>query len=374
MRINFLNHRTTETLRKTILSVLVSPWFSRLLLWITPLIFLGVFFFRPLSKILILAFNTSAITKANFQLILPTVSFTFYQATLSTILTFVLGLPSAVLSSRFNFRGKSLLRALTAVPFMLPTVVVASSFNALFGSHSLFSFIPSALLRVGFPLSSDFTTSKTFYFLLILLAHIFYNTTIVIRIVGNALSHLDPKLEGAARSLGADTFHVWKNIPLPLLRPSLLAAALLVFLFDFTSFGVILLLGGTNFSTLEVEIYIRVLRLPNLSLAAFLSVIQLVFTLIFSIFYARVINQSTTPTAPRFSTSRPPISAHEKTLVLSFIILLLAFFLLPLASLPVRSLTRLEADRGQRAEVQCGFTADYYKELFINRRGSLFYV
>ncbi len=43
-------------------------------------------------------------------------------------------------------------------------------------------------------------------------------------------------------------------------------------------------------------------------------------------------------------------------------------------SLPIRSLTRLEADRGQRGEVQYGFTTDYYNELFINRRGSLFYV
>lgn len=40
----------------------------------------------------------------------------------------------------------------------------------------------------------------------------------------------------------------------------------------------------------------------------------------------------------------------------------------------MRSVTRLEADRGQRGEVQYGLTGDYYKELFINRRGSLFYV
>ena len=140
MQTNFLNHGDTETLRKTILRGFASPWFFRILLWITPLLFLGAFFFHPLSKILILAFNTSALTKTNFQLILSTLSFTFYQAALSTILTFVLGIPSAILFSRFNFRGKSLLRALTAVPFMLPTVVVASSFNALFGNHGLFSF------------------------------------------------------------------------------------------------------------------------------------------------------------------------------------------------------------------------------------------
>ena len=67
---------------------------------------------------------------------------------------------------------------------------------------------------------------------------------------------------------------------LPLIRPSLLASSVLVFLFDFTSFGVILLLGGSRFSTLEVEIYLRVLKLPDLPLAALLSVIQLICTLL----------------------------------------------------------------------------------------------
>jgi thiamine transport system permease protein len=366
MQNKILNHGSMETLRKKFLRTLVSPWFSRSLLWFAPILFLLAFFFKPLARIITLAFNISSLTTANFQLILSTLGFTFYQAILSTILTFILGIPSAILFSRFDFRGKPLLRALTAVPFMLPTVVVASCFNALFGNHGLFSFI--------FPFPPEFATSKTFYFLLILLAHIFYNTTIVIHIVGNALSRLDPKLEAAARSLGADTFHVWKNVTLPLLRPSLLAAALLVFMFDFTSFGVILLLGGSNFSTLEVEIYLRVLKLPNLPLAALLSIVQLIFTLIFSILYTRTINQVATQTAPRFSVSCQPKTINEKTFTIVLAFLLFSFFFLPLASLPIRSLTRLEADRGQRGEVQYGFTTDYYKELFINRRGSLFYV
>jgi len=364
MQNKILNHGDTDILRNKILRVFVSPWFLRSLLWLAPILFLLAYFFLPLSKILILVFKASAFTKQNFQLILSTLSFTFYQATLSTILTFILGIPSAILFSRFNFRGKPLLRALTAVPFMLPTVVVASSFNALFGNHGLFSFL--------FPLS--FSSSPTFHFLLILLAHIFYNTTIVIRIIGNALSRLDPKLEAAARSLGADTFRVWKNITLPLLRPSLLAAALLVFMFDFTSFGVILLLGGSSFSTLEVEIYLRVLKLPNLPLAALLSIVQLIFTLIFSILYTRTINQVTTQITPRFSLARKPKTTRERAFVFTFYLLLITFFALPLISLPIRSLTRLEADRGQRGEIQYGFTTDYYKELFINRRGSLFYV
>jgi thiamine transport system permease protein len=209
-----------------------------------------------------------------------------------------------------------------------------------------------------------------------LLAHIFYNTTIIIRVVGNTLSSLDPRLEQTARSLGADSFHVWWNVILPVIRPSILAASLLVFLFDFTSFGVILLLGGSQFSTLEVEIYLRVLKLPNLPLAALLSVIQLICTILVSILYTRVLTHSTTQTAPRSGSAnlRKPQTLRERIFVASFILLLSSFFILPLASLPIRSLFRLEADRGQRGEVQYGFTTDYYTELFVNRRGSVFYV
>ena len=347
----------------------------RVYLWLPTLLFLFIFFFFPLFKILALTFNLQTLTDLNNLLIARnSLLFTFYQATLSTLLTFALGLPAAILFSKFNFHGKSLLRALTAVPFMLPTVVVAAAFNSLFNQHGFFFLLSSflcpsdncSLITASLPPPSPF--------ILILIAHTFYNTSIVIRIVGNAISRLDPKLESSARSLGADTFHVWKDVILPILRPSLLAAALLVFMFDFTSFGVILLLGGSQFATLEVEIYIRALQLPNLNLAALLSVIQLIFTLIFSILYSRTINQVSTQTAPRFSQARQPKTIRERLFVLTVYCSLFTFFLLPLLSLPIRSLTRLEADRGQRDEVQYGFTTDYYEELFINRRGSLFYV
>lgn len=341
----------------------------RLFLWLPAFLFLLVFFFYPLLKILNLTLDFSTLTdENNLRITYRALRFTFYQATLSTVLTFILGIPSAILFSKFDFQGKSLLRAITAVPFMLPTVVVAAAFNALLGSRGLFSFL--------FPLSSFFENLQpsTFNFILILLAHVFYNTTIVIRIVGNAISQLDSRLESSARVLGAASFRTWRYITLPLLRPALLASALLVFIFNFTSFGVILLLGGSNFSTLEVEIYIRTLQLPNLNLAAMLSIIQLFFTLIFSILYTRTINQVSTQINPQFAQAQKPKTFKEKFFVTTLCLLLSAFFILPLLSLPIRSLTRLEADRGQRNEIQYGFTTSYYEELFINRRNSLFYV
>lgn len=339
--------------------------FSRVLLWLLPLSFLIIAFFYPLCRILALTLDFNTLTSNNLLLAFRVLIFTFYQAALSTLLTLLLGLPSAYLFARYDFRGKSLLRALTAVPFMLPTVVVAAGFSALLG--------PRGLIHTLFPLSS-FPFIGTLW--AILIAHVFYNTTIIVRVVGNALSSLDPKLEAAARSLGADSFHVWWDVILPLLRAPLLASLLLVFLFDFTSFGVILLLGGSQFATLEVEIYLRVLKLPNLSLAALLSVIQLLCTLIISLVYSRVITRSTVQTAPRSAQAnlRRPKTLRERIFIISLALLLASFFLLPLSSLPLRSLFRLEADRGQRGEIQYGFTTDYYTELFINRRGSVFYV
>jgi thiamine transport system permease protein len=360
-----ISHGDTEIQRFSSNNPASSRLKDRFFLWLFPLTFLTIFFFFPLSRIFALTLNTSALTFEDLRIAYSALSFTFYQATLSTLLTLLLGLPSAYLFARYEFRGKSLLHALTAVPFMLPTVVVAAGFNALLGPRGL---IPSLFPLFSFNFIGTLTA--------ILIAHVFYNTTIIIRVVGNGLSSLDPKLEQAARSLGADSRKVWWNIILPLLRPSLLASSLLVFLFDFTSFGVILLLGGPKFSTLEVEIYLRVLKLPDLPLAALLSVIQLICTLIFSILYSRIVTRTTVQTTPRSAGSniRKPKTIRERIFITAFIFLLFSFFLLPLSALPFRSLFRLEADRGQRGEIQYGLTTDYYTELFVNRRGSVFYV
>jgi thiamine transport system permease protein len=351
-----------------------SSWVRPLLPWLGASIFLGLFFFYPLARILWLGLNPAALNTLNLaslQLAVHSLGFTFYQAALSTLLTLVLGLPAAVLFARNDFHGKSLLRVLTAIPFMLPTVVVAAGFNALLGPSG---WVNLGLMHLFHLQSAPISVVGTLG--VILLAHVFYNTTIVIRLVGNALSHLDPLLEQAARTLGADPPRVLTRLTLPLLRPSILAASVLVFIFDFTSFGVILLLGGPGFSTLEVEIYKQAVQIFNLPLAGLLSLIQLLCTLAFSILYSRIVRRNVVATAPRPAESNlhKARAFRQKLFLAGMVALLLGLFLLPLLSLPLASVTRLQADLGARGPIQYGITTDYYTELFNNRSNSIFYV
>jgi thiamine transport system permease protein len=237
----------------------------RFLYWAAPSLFLILFFFYPLVRVLWLSFGSDYDTLSALAALpqfLNTILFTFYQAGLSTLLTLLVGLPIAYLFSHFDFRGKPFLRAITAVPFMLPTVVVAAGFTALLGPRGWINLALMDIFNLSSPPISFVGTLTA-----ILIAHVFYNTTIVIRLVGNSWAQLDPRLAHAARVLGADSTSVLREITLPLLRPSLMAAILLVFLFDFTSFGVVLLLGGGQFRTLQWKLH-RATRFLNLPAAA----------------------------------------------------------------------------------------------------------
>ncbi len=347
---------------------------SLLVLWALPLVYLAVFFFLPLAVIFRLAGEAAlrqGISSLAVGQIWRPLSFTIFQAVLSTFLTLLFGLPAAYVFARFSFPGKNLLRVVTTLPFILPTVVVAASFNALVGPNGWLNLLLMRLFSLQTPPIQLLNTLGA-----ILLAHVFYNTTILIRVVGSAWEQLNPRLEEAARSLGASSWQTLIEVTLPLLRPALLSALLLVFMFDFTSFGVILLLGGPRYATIEVEIYIQALQLLNLPLAGLLSAIQMAFTLILAIFYSRIVGQRNIPLLPRVRGEglRRARRWTDKLLVWGMLTLLVLLLVTPLAALGLRSVTRLEPNRGERSGFAPGLTLQYYQELFINRRESIFYV
>ncbi len=347
------------------------------LAWALPVLFLGLFYFYPLGRIVLFALErlirdgVDPFQTLSFAAFWRVFSFTVYQATLSTLLTVILGLPAAYLFARYEFRGKSLLRSLSTIPFVLPTLVVAASFNALFGQRGWANLAAVNLLGFREP---PFTLTNSLT--AIVIAHIFYNLTIVLRLVGDYWSRLDPRLTQAARSLGATPWQAFWKVTFPLLLPAILAASLLVFIFDFTSFGVILILGGPRYATLEVEIYYQMTALFNFPTAVLLSLIQLGCTLGLTVFYNRLSERVTRPLplARQARVQSRLIKLSQKVLASLIISFLILFQVLPLVTLVGRSLIYAGWERGERGFESPRFSVAAYQEIFINRRASLFYI
>jgi thiamine transport system permease protein len=337
----------------------------RTLLYLLPLVFLGLFYFYPLSAVVTESFApggkldltpfASLWREPYFGRVLW---FTTWQAILSTLLTLALGMPAAFVFARYTFPGKTLLRALTTIPFVLPAMVVAAAFTALLGPRG---WLNTQLMQWFDLARAPIRFQQSIW--LILLAHAFYNTAVVVRIVGGFWSNLDPRLSEAARVLGGNRLRVFREVTLPLLVPSVTAAGLLIFLFCFTSFGVIMILGGPRFATLEVEIYRLGVTLFQLPEAAAISLVQIALTFIVMAVYSRAQARASLPLnlRPAESTAMRPVHRWQVIFVSLTSLGLIAFLVFPLLALATRSLAP-------------GDPLRYYRELFVNRTGSIFYV
>jgi thiamine transport system permease protein len=183
------------------------------------------------------------------------------QALLSVSLSLLIGIPIAQVLFVYQFPGRGLMLALVTVPFVLPTVVVALGFRSLFGNA-----IPNGLL-------------------LVVLAHAYINIAVVIRLVGAQWSTLDQRMEVTASTLGASPLRVFVSVTLPALRNSIVLAASVVFIFCFSSLGIVVVLGdGSGTRTLE-QVLLRstsvLLDFPTALAAALLqlTIVSLVFVI-----------------------------------------------------------------------------------------------
>ncbi|MEU9469854.1 iron ABC transporter permease [Streptomyces avermitilis] len=305
---------------------------ARLGLMALPVAFFGVFFAYPVAAIVARGLQPDGawqfgrigdvLAQSGIRHVLW---FTTWQALASTALTLLIALPGAYVFARFDFRGKQVLRAVVTVPFVLPTVVVGTAFLALVGRGGLLDELWGVRL--------DTTVWA------ILLAHVFFNYAVVVRTVGGLWAQLDPRQEEAARMLGASRFAAWRKVTLPALAPAVAAAALMVFLFTFTSFGVVRILGGPTFSTLEVEIYRQTSEIFDLATAAVLTIIQ--FMAVGAILAVHAGTVRRRETALRLvdasMTARRPRGAGQWALLGAVLATVAVLLVLPLAVLVQRS-------------------------------------
>jgi thiamine transport system permease protein len=321
---------------------------------IVPTCFFLVFYFYPITGI----FLKSFFQKGKFDFffldqvfgsprMMKIIWFTFWQAGLSTLLTLICALPCAFVLSTYGFKGKKTIKILASIPFVLPAVVVAAAFQACFGNNGFFFG-----LEIKNPL------------VLILFAHVFYNFSVMLRIITGFWSSLQGRIKEAAMMLGANPLQVFFNITLPLLKPAISAACVLVFIFCFSSFGIILILGGPYFSTIEAEIYRQAAHLFNLPLASFLSLIQILFTFSLMWIYTSFTRKATRFTPDGEKTNlKSPDSLREKIMVAAVILFILLLCVAPLIALIIKSFT-----------YHNNFSFVFYKALFENQSDSIFYI
>ncbi|MFC6153954.1 ABC transporter permease [Nocardioides yefusunii] len=286
-----------------------------------PVAVLGIFFLLPVAGMVAQGFVVDGsftlapaldvLTRERTGRVLAT---TLGLAVAGTSFSLLLGLPAAYCLSRLDLPGRRALRSLLLVPFVLPTVVVGAAFRQLLGEGG-----PLGFLGVDGTLTA------------IVLGLAFFNASVVIRTVGAAWESLDPRPAEAAAALGATPLQVLRTVTWPSLRPSVVSAASVVFLFCATAFGIVLTLGGVRYSTVETEIYLLTTTLFDLPGAAALSVVQLLVVTVLLLVSAkarvpaaRVQRRSVAPRRP----SRRDLPALVVTALLLLLVLAPLFALL----------------------------------------------
>nr|WP_255170900.1 iron ABC transporter permease [Natrononativus amylolyticus] len=279
------------------------------------------------------------------------VGFTAYQAALSTVLSVALGVPAAYLLARYEFRGRRLLRSLTILPFVLPSIMVAVGFVATFGRNGTLNGV-LGVFGLG-PIELMFTLEA------ILIAHAFYNAPLVARVTTAAWESVDASAVETARSLGASPMRAFRDVIAPQLYPAVMMGAALTFVFTFGTFPIALALGGFQLATVEVFVY-RLVRDLNYAEAAALAIIELLITLGILYAYLRyeashaVRSRGIRP-LPRHPLSPPTLSVREllpRAGLAVYAVIALFVFVFPIASMLYASVSG-----------PGGFTLDHYRFL-----------
>jgi thiamine transport system permease protein len=262
--------------------------------------------------------------------------FTAYQALLSTLLSVAVGLPGAYVLSNYEFRGRRFLRSVTILPFVLPAVMVAIGFYAMFGAQGT---VNDALGLLGL---GDVTLLFTLE--IVLIAHAFYNAPLIVRVTTAAWETVDRRTVETARSLGAGPRRAFVDVVVPQLLPAIITGALLTFIFTFLTFPIVLMLGGARLATVEVWVYRRIRELAYREAAA-LAVVETALSLGLTLAYLRYERRAASLGTGSVET-REPLVPSLRSLVTprrlaigGYGAVVLVLFVGPLASMVLASLT-----------------------------------
>jgi thiamine transport system permease protein len=202
--------------------------------------------------------------------------FSFYQASLSTLLSVGLAIPVAVSFSRRNFTGKSLVLKLFASTLVLPVLVGVFGVVAIYGNSGVISEL--------FELNGQKLPFSIYGLNGILLAHLFFNLPYATRLLVQALDTIPFEQHQLSTHLGLGAWQKLKLVELPRIRQQLPHVAGLVFMLCFTSFATVMALGGgPKSTTIELAIYQAIKFDFDLQSGALLAIWQMLLCLIMTV-------------------------------------------------------------------------------------------
>ncbi|WP_400162701.1 ABC transporter permease [Brevibacillus sp. TJ4] len=256
-----------------------------------------------------------------------------YISVLSVITCGIVGVSMAFLLERYEFPGRKILSVLALVPMALPPLIGVLSFTFLYGESGIF---PRAIKEL-FGLSQVPFSLKGFWGVVVV--HTFTMYPYFFMTASAAIKGLDPSLEEAAASLGANRFTVWRRVILPMLTPAMVASALLVFMVSMASYTAPLIFGIDR--TMTMQIYLSRTN-GALDMAAtqstILSIVSVAFLLVMRWYQGRRNYQNMSKGVSVHRTEIRSKVGRYATIVLSFVgtlVLMLPILVIVLISFSV---------------------------------------
>jgi len=219
-------------------------------IWIAILAAIGAaFFVVPLVGLVVRTPWGDALQSLTSTDTLQALKLSLIASLSSTALSLVLGVPLAWVYARIDFPGRTLLRALTTLPMVLPPVVGGIALLLAFGRRGLLG----SWLDAAFGITLPFTTAGVVF------AETFVAMPFLVLTVEAGLRSMDRRYEDAARTLGARRWTVFTRVTLPLIAPSLFAGAVLCWARALGEFGATITFAG-NFpgvtQTMPLAVYL----------------------------------------------------------------------------------------------------------------------
>jgi spermidine/putrescine transport system permease protein len=204
------------------------------------------------------------------ELMLDSLQVSLIISLTATVISTIIGTMTAIALDRTTFPGKRALDAVLFLPVVIPEITQGISLLVYFSTmFDYFNRLTGVTLQRGFAT--------------VIIAHVAFNISYVTIVVRSRLANMNPKLEEAARDLGANEWRTFWRVTFPLLFPGILAGALLAFTLSLDDYVVTFFTRGAGQNTLTIFVFGLIKTGVTPEINAISTIILLVSTLLIGI-------------------------------------------------------------------------------------------